>query len=177
MNDRMSTTGQIEIRDCQAADVPGILDIFNWEILHSTSIFEYEEKTLEDRLAWFDALKSKGYPLIVAIDNSTSEGKVAGYCCLGVFRDKPAFKSTTEVSLYIHQDYRRRGLGKLMMKEMIQRGKSQGFCNIIAGITTENVGSLKLYEQLGFSLVGTFHHVGYKFDRWLDTTFMELVIN
>ncbi|ORX92240.1 sortase-like acyltransferase [Basidiobolus meristosporus CBS 931.73] len=173
----MCELDQLEIRDCELSDVPGILEIFNWEILHSTSIFEYEEKALEEREAWFNFLKSRGYPLIVAIDTTTPEKRVAGYCCLGVFRDKPAFKSTTEVSLYIHQGYRRRGLGKRLMKEIIQRGKDLGFCNIIAGITAENTASLKLYEQLGFSFVGTFHRVGYKFDRWLDCTFMELMIN
>jgi RimJ/RimL family protein N-acetyltransferase len=82
---------------------------------------------------------------------------------------------TTEISLYIHQDHQRRGLGALMLKEMMRIGKEMRFRNIIAGITAENEGSVILFSKFGFKNVGHFHDVGYKFGRYLDVVFLEYI--
>lgn len=82
---------------------------------------------------------------------------------------------TTEISLYIHQNYQRRGLGALMLKEMMRIGKEMNFRSIIAGITAENEGSVILFSKFGFKNAGHFHDVGYKFGRYLDVVFLEYI--
>ncbi|KAG2171366.1 hypothetical protein INT43_009027 [Umbelopsis isabellina] len=170
------------VRDATEADLPHILEIYNEQIENSSSLFIYSQVDLQNRVDWFRTCKSKGFPVIVAATKGTNEEgqknqeQVAAYCSLGTFRDKPAYNASAEVSLYVHLDHRRQGLGKLLMAEIIKKADECKIHAIVASITTENSVSLNLYTKLGFRYVGTFKDTGYKFGRWLDVAFYELIL-
>ncbi|ORE01385.1 acyl-CoA N-acyltransferase, partial [Rhizopus microsporus var. microsporus] len=159
------------IREATEADLPQICEIFNERISNSTCIFVYNTVSLENRLTWFNDLKSKGYPIIVAAEKESD--KAVAYACFGSFRPHPAYVLSTEVSLYIHQQHQRKGLGGLMLKEMLRIAKDMQFHSIIASITADNEGSIVLFSKFGFRHCGVTHQVGYKFGKFLDVVFME----
>ncbi|KAI7886860.1 acyl-CoA N-acyltransferase [Mucor mucedo] len=161
------------IRRAVEGDLPQILEIYNERIANSTCLFMYDQVPLENRVTWFTETKAKGYPIIVAAEKETD--KAIAYANYGVFRPHTAFILTTEISLYIHQGHQRRGLGALMLTEMMRIAKAMQFRNIIAGITAENEGSVILFDKFGFKKVGHFHDVGYKFGRYLDVVFLEYI--
>ncbi|KAL9549894.1 hypothetical protein MBANPS3_004997 [Mucor bainieri] len=163
------------IRAAVESDVPQILEIYNERIANSTCLFMYDQVSLDNRLTWFMETKAKGYPIIVAAEKDTN--KAIAYANYGGFRPHTAFVLTTEISLYIHQDHQRRGLGALMLKEMMRIAEEMSFRNIMAGITAENEGSVILFSKFGFKQVGHLHDVGYKFGRYLDVVFLEYVTN
>ncbi|KAG2177575.1 hypothetical protein INT44_008087 [Umbelopsis vinacea] len=170
------------IRDATEADLPTIVEIYNEQILNSSSLFVYSPVGLDNRLEWFRTCKSKGFPIIVAAKKaSDQEGEikqeeVAAYCSLGTFRDKPAYNASAEVSLYVHVNHRRQGLGKVLMEKIIKMADEIDIHAIVASITIENSVSLNLYSKLGFRNIGTFKDSGYKFGRWLDVAFYELIL-
>ncbi|MDF2926983.1 MAG: family acetyltransferase [Paenibacillaceae bacterium] len=159
------------IRDAIVEDLPGILEIYNDAIRRLTATFDLEEKTLEDRREWFSHYGAH-HPLIVA----HADGKIAGYSSLSMFREKEAFKSTAELSLYIAEDFRGRGIGKALMLEIVNRARKVGFHTIVSGITAGNEISVRMHEQFGFQYVGNFREVGSKFGRWQDVLFYQLML-
>lgn len=163
----------ITIRDAVEKDLPEVLEIYNHSILHTTSIYSYVGHTLEMRKKWFDEKKAAGHPVFVA----ATDGKVAGFIAYGPFRVWPAYKYTVEHSVHIHPDYRRQGIAKLLMEKMIDAARKNNIHAIIAGIDASNNASIKLHEQFNFNVVGNFKEVGYKFNKWLDLIFMELVLD
>lgn len=160
---------EMEIRSAVLADLPMILRIYNHMIATSAATFDLEEQTLEQRLEWFHHYGGK-YPLIVAVE----EGQVVGYCSLSMFRTKPAYDRTAEVSVYIDPVCQGRGIGKHLLAEILRLGKELNYHAIIAGITTGNEVSIRLHEQFGFTFVGRFREVGWKFDQWQDVDFYQL---
>lgn len=162
----------ITIRNATAADVPAILDIYNEEVATGTATFDLEPQTLEARMEWFSHYGER-YPLIVA----ELDGQVAGYCNLSQFRTKPAYDATVELSIYLDGKYHNQGIGTQLMNEIIKRGKALGFHTIVACITVGNDGSVRFHKRFGFQLVATFKEVGYKFNRWLDVYFFQLMLN
>ena len=159
------------IREASITDLPGILDIYNDAIRNLTATFDLTEQSLKERTTWYNKYGGK-YPLIVAEIN----GEIAGYSCLGSFRDKPAYARTTELSIYISSHHRGKGIGKAMMQEILQRAAQLGYHTVIGGITAGNEASVKLHERFGFQLAGRFKEVGYKFDEWQDVLFYQLMI-
>ncbi|KAH8552574.1 putative phosphinothricin acetyltransferase protein [Umbelopsis sp. PMI_123] len=173
------------IRDATEDDLPTIVEIYNEQIMNSSSLFMYSPVDLQNRLEWFMTTKSKGFPVLVAVkkgsnqddqEDQTSKEEVAAYCSLGTFRDKPAYNASAEVSLYVHINHRRQGLGKILMNKIIEKADEINIHAIIASITVENSVSLNLYSNLGFRHIGTFKDTGYKFGRWLDVAFYELIL-
>ncbi|MDF2939124.1 MAG: family acetyltransferase, partial [Paenibacillaceae bacterium] len=104
------------------------------------------------------------------------EGKVAGYSSLSKFREKEAYKSTVELSLYISPEYRGRGLGKALMEEILKLAQVKGFHTVISGITAGNEVSVHLHEQFSFDYIGNFREVGKKFGVWQDVLFYQLLL-
>lgn len=159
------------IRNAVKADVPEILEIYNDAVRNLAATFDLEEKTLEERMEWFSHYGG-AYPLIVA----EIDGKVAGYSSLSKFREKEAYKSTVELSLYIAPDCRGRGLGKALMEEILKLAKQNGFHTVISGITSGNEVSVRLHEQFSFDYIGNFREVGKKFGVWQDVLFYQLLL-
>jgi L-amino acid N-acyltransferase len=162
----------ITIRFAREADLPGILAIYNEVILHTTAVYTYEPQTPEMRKAWYDDKMKAGYPVFVAEE----EGHVIGLSSYGPFRAWPAYKYTVENSVYVSESSRGKGVARLLMQPLIDAARSKGYHAIIAGIDASNDASLRLHESFGFGEVAHFRQVGYKFGRWLDLKFLELLL-
>lgn len=159
------------IREAVLEDLPAMLAIYNDAIRNTTATFDLEEQTLEERAHWFHKYGG-AYPLIVAEVN----GQVAGYSSLSLFREKPAYSRTTELSIYIAEAYRGRGIGNALMTAILERARQLGYHAVIGGITGGNDISIKMHEKFGFELVGSFREVGFKFGSWQDVLFYQLLL-
>lgn len=159
------------VRPATEADVPAILDIYNAAILHTTATFDVEPQTLDERLQWFRETKPP-HCVIVAED----EGEVVGWGCLRGYRPKVAYRFTAENSVYVAEDRRGRGIGALLLGELIARAKDGGFHTVMAGVTEGNPVSEALHRRFGFVEAGRDREVGYKFERWLDVVWMQLML-
>ncbi|KAF9900428.1 hypothetical protein EC991_007344 [Linnemannia zychae] len=164
------------VRPATEADSPQINDIVNYEVMHSVSNFNYHQRSLEDGLAWFKTTIAGGYPILVATTTVDGQEVVAGYASLGVFRAKDGFRFSAEYSLYIHHEHRKRGLGRILLRDLLVEAKARNFHAIIGSISGGNEGSFRLAKEFGFRVVGTMKENGYKFDSWIDNTFVELLL-
>ena len=162
----------INIREAIAEDLPAILDIYNDAILNTTAVYNYKPHTLEMRQQWFETKQQQGFPVFVAEEGS----EIVGFSTIGPFRAWEAYKYSAENSIYVKADCRGKGIGKLLLKPLIEAAKQLKLHTIIAGIDATNQVSIKLHEQFGFEEVAHFKQVGYKFDRWLDLKFMQLIL-
>jgi phosphinothricin acetyltransferase len=163
---------KIKIRPAIFADIDTILEIVNHQILHSTSNYDYEPHDFEEQKLWFEDKMVKNLPVIVA----EFENMPIGYATYGTFRDKIGYQYTVEHSVYVAQEFIGQGIGKLLLGELIQLAKQQGYHVMIGAIDAENAGSITFHEKFGFKVVGTIREVGYKFDHWLDLVFMQLIL-
>jgi len=162
----------INIRDAQLEDLPGILEIYNHAIVNTTSVYSEHPHTLDMRLTWYNDRIGSGFPIFVAEVN----GEVAGFSTFGHFRVWPCYRYTVEHSVYVHIDHRGKGISKLLLQPLINRAREMKLHAMIAGIDGENEISWQLHRSLGFVEVAHFKEVGFKFGRWLDLKFMQLIL-
>jgi L-amino acid N-acyltransferase YncA len=160
------------IRTATEDDLAEILYIYNDAILNTTSVYNYLPHTLEMRKEWFLQKQEENFPVLVAEKN----GIVIGFSTYGHFRAWAAYKYSVEVSVYIHPEHRGKGIAKLLYPPLFQKAKEQQLHALMAGIDASNIASIRLHEQFGFKTVGLFKEVGYKFDKWLDLQFMQLLL-
>lgn len=151
-----------------------ILAIFNDAILTSTALYDYHPRPPESMVTWFQAKAAGGFPVIGVED---SDGTLLAFGSYGTFRAWPAYKYTVEHSVYVHKDHRGLGLGKLVMEQVIAAARQNGLHAIMGGIDATNSSSIALHERLGFKHVGTLPQVGFKFGRWLDLAFYQLLLD
>ena len=159
------------VRTAREADVPAILDIYNWAILNTTATFDIEPQTLEEKMAWF---RETTHPYAVLVAARGDE--VLGWASLRPFRAKAAYRFTVENSVYVHQDCLGQGIGTLLMRHLMEVAAASGFHSIIAGIASPNPASVRLHERFGFVLAGVEREVGYKFERWIDVAWMQKML-
>jgi phosphinothricin acetyltransferase len=162
------------IVDCDRSHAPAILAIFNDAILNSTALYEYHPRTPAVIDAWFEAKAKGNYPVIAAVDEA---GQLHGFASYGPFRPHPAYKYTVEHSVYVHPEHRGRGLGRLLLAAIVERARQQQYHTIVGGIDRDNVASIALHERLGFESCGIVRHAGFKFGRWLDLVFYQLILD
>lgn len=162
----------IIIRHTKETDLPQLLDIYNDIILHTTAVYDYEPHTLEMRTAWFKTKQEQDFPVFVAEDGN----KIVGFSSIGPFRAWAAYKYSVENSVYVAASERGKGIGKLLIPPLIEAAKKMNMHTIIAGIDATNEASIKLHEHFGFKEVAHFKEVGWKFDRWLDLKFLQLIV-
>ena len=168
MNRRALT---VPIRAATKADLPAINDIYNHYVLHSTATYQEEPESLDGRQAWFDR-HGPAHPVTVA----ELDGVVVGWASLSPFHPRSAYRRTVENSVYLHPAHHRRGIGRALMLDLIARSKAAGHHTMIAGIDAEQSASLALHAALGFAHVARLNQVGYKFGRWLDVVYMQLML-
>jgi L-amino acid N-acyltransferase len=162
----------MRVRPATTNDAPVMLEIYNDAILKTTAVYSYEAVTLENRIEWLEGKARDGWPVFVAED----AGNVLGYSSYGPFRAWPAYVHTVENSIYVHPAHRGRGIGKLLIPPLLEAARSQQMHALIAGIDAENEASRRLHEHFGFEKIAHFREVGFKFGRWLDLTFLELLL-
>lgn len=162
----------MKIRRAELADLDAITEIYNEAILTSTTTFDLEPQTREDRLPWFEGHEDR-FPILVA----EQEGQVVGWACLSRWRPRRAYENTAETSFYVKGDCRGQGIGRRLKQALIDEARRLKFHTLIAGVAQGNAVSLHLNESFGFEVVGTFREVGYKFDQWLDVTYLQLMLD
>ena len=162
----------ISIRSATEKDVPALLEIYNHVILNTTAVYSYQPHTLEARREWYASRMKEGYPVFVAEDS----GRVVGFSSYGPFRVWPAYKYTIENSVYVAEGQRGKGIGKLLIQPLIDEARRHDYHAIIAGVDASNESSLRLHRSFGFEEVAHFRQVGFKFGRWLDLKFLELLL-
>lgn len=160
------------IRPADIIDLPAILEIVNYNIENTTAVYDYDAKSLADIEFWLQQKQQHGWPVIVAV----AAGIVAGYATYGTFRFKEGYKHTIEHSVYVSHGYLGRGIGGLLLAELIQLAKDQGYHTMIGGIDAGNKSSIAFHEKFGFTSSGVLKEVGYKFGQWLDVQFMQLML-
>lgn len=161
------------IRNAETKDVQAVLDIVNHEIKNSTVVYDYTERSFDEQLEWFKKKTDDRMPVIVA----EKDNEILGFATFGIFRPREAYKYSVEHSIYIHKDARGLGIGKLLMSNLIDLAQKNGFHTMIAGINATNQSSIDFHKKFGFEEIGVFKEVGYKFDKWLDLTFLQLFLN
>ena len=157
-----------------AKHAQAILDIFNEAILTSTALYDYQPRPLASMETWF-AAKDKGNFPVIGIEDEA--GTLVAIGSFGSFRAWPAYKYSVEHSVYVHKDHRGQGLGLEVMQALITAARQRDLHAMVGGIDASNAGSIALHERLGFRHVGTLPQVGYKFGRWLDLAFYQLLLN
>jgi L-amino acid N-acyltransferase len=150
-----------------------ILQIFNQAIATSTALYDYQPRTLKTIQAWFQLKVENNYPIIGIEDDL---GSLMGFASYGAFRSWAAYKYSIEHSVYVDSPYRGRGIGRKLLEELIKVARQQDYHTLIGGIDAENHVSIKLHQSVGFHHCGTIKHAGYKFGRWLDLKFYQLIL-
>jgi L-amino acid N-acyltransferase YncA len=163
----------IAIRPAVENDLADILRIYNQAIEKTTAVFEYRAHTLDMRREWFRVKQAASLPVLAAVES----GAVVGFASYGPFRAWPAYKYTVELSVYVDERERGRGIGTTLVRAILEQARSQELHVVIAGITSDNVVSLRLHEKLGFVEVAHIREVGHKFGRWLDLKLLQIVLD
>ena len=163
---------EIKLRSYKIEDTQDILAIINYNILNSTALYDYNIRSYEQQKEILEDKIKKGFPVIVA----EYEGKVVGFGMYSEFRFREAYKYTVEHSVYVDKGYHGKGIGKLLLQELIQLAKKQNLHTMIAVIDSENQSSVEFHKKYGFKTVGIIKESGFKFDRWLHSVFMQLIL-
>jgi phosphinothricin acetyltransferase len=164
---------EINIRHYQISDTNAILAIINHTIINSTALYDYHPRSLEQQIAIFEEKLSKNFPIIVA----TLQDEVIGFGYYSEFRLREAYKFTVEHSVYVATTHIGKGIGKAIMQRLIAIAREQKIHTMVGVIDSENQSSVEFHERFGFKIVGTIKESGYKFDRWLHSIFMQLVLD
>lgn len=155
------------------ADMPRLLEIYNYEVLNGTATFDLKPKSLKERMVWFHAHNVDNHPLIVAVLDDV----VAGYASLSAYREKEAYAATVELSVYVASDCRRRGVARRLMADILKLAwERQDIHTVISVITEGNEASVKLHEEFRFEYCGTMREVGVKFGRPLGIVNYQLMV-
>ena len=162
----------ITVRQAEETDLLQLLEIYNDIILSTTAVYDYEPHSLEMRKQWFKSKKQQGFPVFVAEE----KGAIVGFSSIGPFRAWAAYKYSVENSVYVKAGERGRGIGKSLIPPLIESAKKMKIHTIVAGIDATNEVSIRLHKHFGFEEVAHFKEVGWKFNRWLDLKFLQLII-
>jgi L-amino acid N-acyltransferase len=161
----------VPIRLATEADLAAIREIYNYYVECSSCTFQLEPDTEQERLAWFRE-RSAAHPATVAVP----DGEVAGWAALSPWKSRCGYARSVEASVYIRHDLHRRGIGRALVLDLIERARAAGHHTILGGACTEQAASLALQESLGFQRVAYLREVGHKFGRWLDVVYTQLLL-
>lgn len=168
--DSMAAAGGFTIRHCRPDDIPAITAIYRHAVATGTASFEIEPPDEPEMLRRFEALAAGRHPYLVA----EREGILAGYAYAGLYRARPAYRTTVENSVYVREDQHGRGIGRALLEVLIEEAGRRGFRQMVAVIgDSGNLASIALHRRAGFQPVGTVRSVGWKHGRWLDTVLMQ----
>ena len=153
-------------------DADAIRVIYNREVVGSTVTFDMVPRSLEEQIVWLDE-HSGAHPAIVAVDD---DERVCGFASLSPYRSRPAYRTTVEDSVYVDPSVQGRGVGRLLLSELLTLAEAHGFHAVMARIVGGHEASIGLHAACGFELVGVERQVGRKFGRWLDVALMQRLL-
>jgi L-amino acid N-acyltransferase YncA len=162
----------VQIRPAELSDAAALMAIYNPVVETSTATFDLVPRTLDEQRAWL-ADRSGARIVLVAEDDT---GTVVGYAGLSPYRDRAAYATTVEDSVYVHPDHHGRGVGRLLLGALLDAARAHGFHAVMARIVADHEASIALHSVCGFEVVGHEREVGRKFGRWLDVTLMERLL-
>jgi phosphinothricin acetyltransferase len=161
----------MQVRLAHLGDAEAIRGIYNVEVTGSTATFDIVERTPRQQIEWLEH-HSGAHPAVVAVD----EGEVCGFGSLSPYRERAAYSTSVEDSVYVGGSWRRRGVGALVLEELVRLARIHGFHTVIGRIAGGNEGSVLLHERCGFQVIGVEREVGRKFGRWLDVTLVQRLL-
>ena len=159
------------LRPATAADAAATAAIYNAEVLGSRVTFDLVTRTFEEQAEWLDARSGALEVVVAEID-----GEVVGFASLSAYRERAAYRTTVEDSIYVHADHRGAGVGRALLEEIVSVARERGFHAVIARIVADHTASIRLHAAIGFQHVGIEREVGRKFGRWLDVAVMQLLL-
>ena len=168
---RESGDAVIEIRAARSGDLREIFEIYNDAVLHSVATFDTEPKSRNQQKRWFEK-HGQRYPVLVAVDGNG----IVGWASLGEWSEKKAYAGTAEISLYVRDSRRGKGIGARLTKAVLEKGKEIGIHVVVARIADTNRPSMRILESLGFERIGVMREVGRKFGKLLDVTLMQKIL-
>ena len=162
----------VKLRAATETDLSSINSIYDHYVISSACTYQIEKTADSARLDWF---RKHGplHPVTVAVDDSD----IIGWGSLSSFHDREAYAKTVENSIYVRPDRLRRGIGGRILADLIERARQLGHHTIIAGIDSGQTGSIALHEKFGFTEAGRLREVGFKFGKWLDVVYLQLILN
>jgi L-amino acid N-acyltransferase len=161
----------VGVRLATLADAEAVRAIYNREVTGSTVTFDLVPRSLDDQRAWL-AAHAGAHPAVVAVSGEA----VIGFGSLSPYRDRPAYATTVEDSVYVDRDLRGRGVGRLLLAELVRLAGLHGFHSVMGRIVGGHDASIALHRSCGFELVGVEREVGRKFGRWLDVVVMQRLL-
>jgi L-amino acid N-acyltransferase YncA len=161
----------VDVRLARVADAEAIRTIYNVEVTTSTVTFDLEPRSLAVQRDWL-AARSGAHSAVVA----EVEGAVAGFASLSPWKDRPAYRTSVEDSVYVHRDHQGEGIGRLLLGRLLEVANASGFHAVFGRIVGGHEASIGLHRALGFDVIGVEKEVGRKFGRWLDVAVMQLVL-
>lgn len=163
----------VKIRPATENDADALLKIYTPYITNTTITFEKDIPTLDDFRQRIHDI-SQNFPYIVAVDD---DDQILGYAYAHLYGPRAAFAWTVEASIYLDHNFEGHGLGTMLYKKLEEILTKQGVVNLMACVTEENLNSIKFHEKLGYKVVGVFPKTGFKFNRWLDITWLQKTLN
>jgi L-amino acid N-acyltransferase YncA len=161
----------MELRLATLDDAEALREIYNLEVTSSTATFDLVPRSLDEQRAW-QAERSGARAVLVA----TEGGAVCGFASLSPWRDRPAYATTVEDSVYVHRAHQGKGVGRALLTGLLATATAHGFHACMARIVGGHDASIALHAGCGFEIVGTEREVGRKFGRWLDVVLMERLL-
>lgn len=160
------------IRDATEDDLDAVARLYGQEVLNGTATFELEPPTRDEMARRFEAVRKHDLPWLVA----ELDGAFAGYAYASPFRPRPAYRYGVEGSIYVEAAARGHGVGRALLEALVERVRAMGLRHVIGAISDSDssAASIALHRALGFRDAGVYRQVGWKFDRWLDVTLMQL---
>jgi phosphinothricin acetyltransferase len=160
----------VSVRPATRADLPRLTEIYNHYVISTPITFDLKPVTVDERVRWFEEHAGTArHRLFVA----EIAGSVVGWAGTGSFRDRAAYDTSVETTIYCAPDATRRGIGATMYRVLFDALKNEDINRLLAGITLPNDASVKLHRRFGFTEVGVFTECGRKFDRYWDVVWME----
>jgi L-amino acid N-acyltransferase YncA len=161
----------VQVRRVTDSDVTAVTDIYAYHVLHGTGSFEIDPPDVPEMARRMADVGIRGLPYFVAEIGNT----VVGYAYATLYRPRVAYRFTLEDSVYVHHEYAGRGIGTALLEELIRACRDWGCRQLVAVIgDSQNTASIRVHEKFGFRHSGVLRSVGFKFDRWIDTVFMQL---
>jgi len=160
------------VRAAALDDAEAIRQIYNREVTSSIVTFDLVPRTLDDQKVWLEA-HAGAHPAVVAVQG----GEIVGFGSLSAYRERPAYATTVEDSVYVHHDARGLGIGRLLLEELVRLGRAHGFHAMMARVVGGHEASISLHRACGFELVGVEREVGRKLGQWLDVVLMQRLLN
>lgn len=170
----MSATPMRIVAGTYERHAQAVLEILNDAIVHTTALYDYHPRPIDTMRPWFDLKASRGFPVIAMEEDDST---LMGFATYGVFRERPAYRYTVEHSVYVDRRFRRRGVGRRLLMELIRAAGDRDVHVMVGGIDASNAASIALHEQCGFTPCGVVRQAGFKFGRWLDLAFYQKILD